>query len=678
MQSKTSFFNKALFKKNLSRTWVVGLLYFIVLLIQLPVSFIITIANFENSYYADMKYTKKMVLYEHFSRQSASDLQCILAIIVIAITFWYLFSKRDNYMIHAFPVTRKSLFATGIASSLLVTIIPVILVAALMSLVSAVEHAGAYETIWYWAFAACVSTVLFIALSMFSVMISGQIVTAIVFYAIFNALYFLMDVAFRLTASMLMFGMGSNLDSLTTSIFTPEQFIANKCGTTIRFITDDYGNIKDYIATIDGAKYLFIYLAAAVVLFAISYIFYKTKKLETVHDFINVPFMKPVFSVGMSFFVSMVAGAMVSSMIDAAGTFSYSAKFTIAIIASLIIGIIIFYATQMMIEKTVRVFSAKKLGFCLLYTAASLAFLLCLRFDVFKVENKVPNANDIAWVGIQSNYTMVFTSEDEINTVLSLHKNFLQDKKELRDVNIKYSDVPGDYFTIKYKLKNGNKIIRMYNVVDTYSDQVSAEYVAATQPILDFLNNPTIIKEHIIGNIWNDCTVTEMYFSSYFYDSNIGDYTAESEEFYDLTKLEKYEKNNRVYEAFLKDIDEGKAFQTTFAGYSNLDESVALYNDFNFTVSNEKIPYFSDENTYWDYEWDDYDEPFYEQYIYVYLTKDCTNTLKALKEEGFYTDDEGILTYKEYNSTMGYDSDYEVYDGLDGGEDEYVDEVIYD
>ena len=118
----------------------------------------------------------------------------------------------------------------------------------------------------------------------------------------------------------------------------------------------------------------------------------------------------------------------------------------------------------MMIEKTIRVFSAKKAMYCAGYSVAALAVLLCLRFDVFKVENRVPKASEVAWVGIESQYTMVFTSEDEINTAISLHKNFLADKKELRDVNVKYEDVDGTYINevLPQKMKWNLSEIKKY------------------------------------------------------------------------------------------------------------------------------------------------------------------------------------------------------------------------
>ena len=660
MQSKTSFFNKGLYKKNISRTWIAGLLYFIILLLLMPVSYIISIADWDNTYFSDVGITKGMCLFMHMSDMPTAGLAVSIAIVLSAITFWYLFYKRDTYMMHAFPISRKSAYFTGIASILTVAIIPVVAVSIIMSIIALTVDTIAMGGIWYWALIVIVSTVLFLSIAMFALMVSGQLITGIAFYFIFVMLYFLMELAFRITSAMLLFGMGASLQSQNVRIFSPLQYIPGNCKVDYIACYTGNGYLKSLIMKLEGAEYLAIYFVAALILLTVSFLLYKYKKLETVHDFIAVPFMKPVFTIGMAFFISMVAGAFVSGMYDATGNHTYSSKFAVAIVSSLIIGVLIFFATQMMIEKTIRVFNAKKAIYCAGYSVVALAVLLCLRFDAFKVENKVPNASDVAWVGIEANYTMVFTSEDEINTAISLHKNFLTDKKELRDVNVKYEHVDGSYFTIKYKLKNGDSIIRQYQVVDTESPDVSPEYVAATQPILDFLNNPTIIKEHVIGNIWDDCSVTDMYFSTVTYDEKHNEFNYYTEYFMNLSEYEKMKKFEKVYQALLKDIDEGKVFQTTFAGYSSESEDQSLYNDFGFNVVNEEVPYFSDVDTYYDEQYDprntyEGEGDMHEQSIYCSLNTECKHTLKALKDAEFYYTDDQVITWEKYNKMMGYE-----------------------
>ena len=144
-----------------------------------------------------------------------------------------------------------------------------------------------------------------------------------------------------------------------------------------------------------------------------------------------------------------------------------------------------------------------------------------------------------------------------------------------------------------------------------------------------------------------------MSFSGYIYDEGLDDYTSTYVDFDYLTDREKHEKFSRVYEALLKDVDEGKVFTTSF-GTDYYNDTDKLYNDFNFTLQNKKIPYFSDMDFYWGNGVSSSYYTRYEQNIYVALTEDCTNTLQALKDEGFYTDDEEILTYGEYNERMGY------------------------
>lgn len=650
MQSKISFFNMALFKKNLSRTWIVALLYLIFLLLLLPINYIISIADYEHTYYFETGYTKSMMFLDRISMMPSGGVALFLGIIIVGITFWFLFNKRDNYMMHAFPVSRTSLYVTGFISASLIALIPLLINGVITSIITLATKAYCFDAIWYWTLVAFVSNELFIAIAMFAMMTSGQIVTSIVFYFIFSFLYFMMEVAFRLVATMLMFGMSRAMDNISSSMLTPAVYIGANCGIKVNCVTNNFGKVVSYTREFAGAKYLIIYAIAAVVILAISYILYTRKKLETVQDFIAIPFLKPVFTVGMSFFISMVAGAFVAQMVNAAREQTYSARFAIAIVSALIIGAILFYATQMMIEKTVRVFCWKRGFLCIGYSIAALVALLCIRFDAFKIEDKVPNANDLAWVGIQCDYTMVFTDEDEINTVLALHKTFLEDKKELRDLNHIYKDITGNSITIKYKFKDGHVMYRDYGVVDTEDKQVSAEYIAAAQPFLDFLNSPNVIKTHILGNIWNDCTISQLKFGMYEYNDNSNSWNSWYAEFPENTDPEKREKYEKVYEALLKDIDEGNVLQTRFSYSNNYDRQ--FINDFSVTLHNSKVPYFSDEETYWEYA--DSSQTLYERNIYVSLNKDCVNTLKALYDEGFYTSEDQIVTNEQYDAKYVY------------------------
>ena len=653
MQSKTSFFNRALFKKNISRTWIAGLLYFVLLLLILPVFYIINTASSmgEDDWYTQMGYTMEMRLYEHMAYIPTTAFAMIIAIIVTGITFWYLFNRRDSYMMHAFPVSRKSMYFTGILSSLTVSLTPVVLVSVIMTIAAAAQGAKGISCIWYWAFLVVVSTLLFTAIAIFSLMITGQLVTGIIFYFIFNFLYLMMEIAFRITASLLIYGLGNAMSGINYKIWTPSLYIQDNAKIVSNVIMDDmYEHVVGFEHQLIGAHIMAGYGIFAIVLIILTYQLYRFKKLETVLDFISVPFVKPIFSIGMSFFISMVAGAFIAGMIEALTPLTYDARYTIAIASALVIGAIIYFATQMLIEKTLRVFCMKKAMHCAIYSLAAFGVLLCMRLDVLGIENRVPKLNDVVWAGIQIDQTMVFTDEMEIEALRQLHQNFLTDKKELRNINYNFPDVDGKTFTLKYKLKNGDVVIRDYPVINTEAEVVSSEYLAATQPILDFVNNTGRIKQHIIGNIWNDCEITQMDFSVIVQDDV--DYGFDYRSFDELSTKEKKEKYKRVYDEFLKDVDAGKVFQQDFAGYDykyQQNKENVLYNSFDFTVHNDNVEYFSDQETFWDSPYGSNQSVMHEQNIYVDLNLNCTNTLKALKDEGFYSSDDDLITNYEFS-----------------------------
>ena len=664
MQSKTSFFNKALFKKNISRTWIAGLLYFVLLLIFIPTIFIINTADKGNGdYYSRMGYTMEMRLYEHMASIPTVTFAIVISIITTGITFWYLFNRRDSYMMHAFPVSRRCMYFTGILSSLTVSIVPVILTSIIMSIAAVVQGATGVSCVWFWALIVIVSTLLFTSIAIFSLMITGQIVTGIIFYFIFNFLYIMMEIAFRLTASILVYGLSQAMNGINYKPWTPYLYIQQHVRVVSNIVMDDnYEHVVSFSPELSGVHLLVIYAVVAIAITIATYQIYRFKKLETVLDFIAVPFMKPVFSVGMSFFISMVAGAFVAGMVESFRTLSYDGRYAIAIVSALIIGAIIYFATQMLIEKTLRVFCMKKAIHCATYTLAAFGILLCMRLDVLGIESRVPRLQDIQWAGISIDQTMVFTDEMEIEAFRQVHQNFLADRQELRNINYNYSDVDGKTFSIRYKLKNGDIVIREYPVINTESEVVSPEYVAAAQPVLDFVNNPARIKQHIIGNFWNDCEVTAMEFGVVVdYDNEIDGmkYGTEYKTFDELSTKEKKAKFKRVYNALLEDIDAGKVWQQTFAGYDyqyKANQKKTVYNGFDFVIYNKDIPYFSDTYVFWD---NGNEEISHQQNIYAELNTGCTNVLKALKDEGFYEKDEDILTYYEYNQKYERDDSYD-------------------
>ncbi|MCR5415225.1 MAG: hypothetical protein K6E79_00330 [Pseudobutyrivibrio sp.] len=645
MRSKTSFFNKAVFKKNLSRTWAAGLLYFLILSWMLPVGVLLDISAAGNY---TTRYTPAMNLSSRLSSVNNGFYPMIYVIILAIITFSYLFSKRDNYMIHSFPVSRKSLFFTGLCSITIVAIIPVILTGITTTAVAFANGVYDVTNVWYWVFIQVASTILFMGLSLFSMMLTGQTITAVLFYGIFNFLYYMMEFSMRIVGSSLIFGMMNAGNDLDITPLTPVMYITYNCRINFDLIWDDKGeNLIGFTQTFGGAKELGIYMAVGVVLLIVAFVLYKFKNLETVQDFITVPFVKPIFSMGLSFFVSIVIGTIIVSALNVNSNFSYNKIFALTVLFTIISGIVIYYITLMLIAKTIRVCSLKNACTCVLYSIISIVVLLCIRFDVCNIENYTPDLEKVEWAGINIESPMVFTDESEIQQVINLQKAIIQDKREIRDFNI--NDI-GTTVTFKYMLKSGKTVTREYYLVDNNPEVVSPEYYDTTKPLLDFVNTPERIKKHIIGPQWDNCTVKNVTFYQLYYNEEKETLDSYENSFSEKSKAEIQEAYDAVYAALLKDIDAGVIYQQTLSWVT--DDDHVYYNNFDIELTPNDSNMVSDSDIFWGNILYSYYVPTNYMDCYEALNDKCVNTLNALKEyEFFYSEDQLFTNSQAYSLT---------------------------
>lgn len=641
MQSKTSFFNPTVFKKNLAKTWVVGLLYFLILTFMIPVILLMRIFD-GYSIDLDTGYTAGYYLVDNLSTMSGGILPAFVSIAVVIITFWYLFNKRDSYMIHSFPVSRPSLFVTGIISSTIVVVIPIILTGALTTIVAVAAGASYIHAIWYWVFIECIASIFYIGFSAFTMMLTGQGVTAIIFYWILNFVYIGMEFTFKLLLSTLSFGLGSIVADIRPNCLTPIAFIKSNCGIVYEVKWNEkWDKILQLDVSMQGTAIIMGYLASGIALLVIAFLLYKYKKLETVNEFIAIPFVKPIFSIGMSFFISVVLSVIVTATVISTLHPSYNTNYNICIICALILGIIIFYVTQMIIAKSVRVFVKKNAMYCGIYSVCALAVLLGVRFDVLRIENKVPEISEIEWVGIAGDYAYVLERPEEIATVQQFHKEIIGDKKEIREMNSiveRNNETDSEYFTIKYQLKNGKTISRSYVLADS-KEMGSERYVKLTSDIFKFYNDPQRIKEHIVGPFYDDCTVTDLEFSNVVWNEEGGYYANEYVDQNFASTGEKMEAYEKIYKAFIKDIEAGAVYDI---GFSNISDENDYYNDLSITIKSNKGKFIMDEDKL--YGWGA--EPTDEKYLYVNLGPDCKNTIQALLDTGIMESEDALVTNK--------------------------------
>ena len=119
MQSKRSFFNATLFRKNLTRFWplwavpsFIGALF--------PLAALTQIMRYDET----LQPLEVTEIYYQVVTYGAPIISLIYGVLVAAAVWSYLYNSRSVGMMHTLPVDRKGLFATGVLSGMAMMLIP--------------------------------------------------------------------------------------------------------------------------------------------------------------------------------------------------------------------------------------------------------------------------------------------------------------------------------------------------------------------------------------------------------------------------------------------------------------------------------------------------------------------------------------------------------------------------
>ena len=143
MQSKTSFFNGTLFRKNLTRFWPLwGLASFLAALF--PLALLVKVLRDEYTYYSSSAAEFTRTYYSVVG--DAGPVLFLIYGALCALAVWsYLYSPRSVGLLHTLPIRREGLFLTSFLSGLAMVLLPCAAAGVLSVLTSLA--AGAFDPV---------------------------------------------------------------------------------------------------------------------------------------------------------------------------------------------------------------------------------------------------------------------------------------------------------------------------------------------------------------------------------------------------------------------------------------------------------------------------------------------------------------------------------------------------
>ena len=472
MPRKTSFCNAALLRSDIKRYWPLLFLYVAVWVVILPMQ--ILSASRECDGVADGIMTVLQMKQHNVIIRSipASAVMSLLFGCFAAMAVWsYLMSGRTVGLMHALPVTRTQAFFSHVLSALGALTAGNVLIFLLTALCSAGFSYVDWTALGTWLLLTELMALFFFALGSLCAMVTGWLLAVPVLYGAMNVVALLLYAVISTMTQMFYFGYSSSDIPEFITWLTPVgriwDAVANGDAQPIEVqFREPIGTQSYHRFQLPASAFstCIIYAAVGIALLALVWWLYKKRPSETAGDAMSFRWLQPIARWSIGLCGGLGLGLFLNYVI-------LGSSFAGLLICQLVMGVICFFAAQMLLKKKFRIFNKR----WWLETAAMVLVLaavtVCVKLDITGYQHRVPDAEDVTSVRFSASYAD-FTADDPaaVESVISLHRAILEQYDETgeRLENRTYLDTEDGpitrYVRVDYQLRNGTSLRREWRV----------------------------------------------------------------------------------------------------------------------------------------------------------------------------------------------------------------------
>ena len=472
MPRKTSFCNAALLRSDIKRYWPLLFLYVAVWVVILPMQ--ILSASRQCDGVADGIMTVLQLKQHNVIIQSipASAVMSLLFGCFAAMAVWsYLMSGRTVGLMHALPVTRTQAFFSHILSVLGALTAGNVLIFLLTALCSAGFSYVDWAALGTWLLLTELMALFFFALGSLCAMVTGWLLAVPVLYGAMNVIALLLYAVISTMTQMFYFGYSNSDIPEFITWLTPVgriwDAVANGGAQPIEVqFPEPIGTQSYHRFQLPASAFstCIIYAAVGIALLALVWWLYKKRPSETAGDAMSFRWLQPIARWSIGLCGGLGLGLFLNYVI-------LGSSFAGLLICQLVMGVICFFAAQMLLKKKFRIFTSRWWVETLALVLTLLAVTLCIKLDITGYQHRVPDAEDVTSVRFNASYAD-FTTDDPaaVESVISLHRAILEQYDETgeRLENRTYLDTEDGpitrYVRVDYQLRNGTSLRREWRV----------------------------------------------------------------------------------------------------------------------------------------------------------------------------------------------------------------------
>lgn len=587
MTSSKSLFNAGIFKNTLKRFRWGSFLYFLILFFSLPFILMVQRQSYIGTIYGLSG--KEPLIFSNGFIAMPMLLAFIVPTIVTALVFHGVHSAKQGNFIHSLPLTRLENYISSILASLTLMAVPLLLNAVILLVLSFTKYSGiiTVSSIVYWFFLNLTVCFIMLSVSVFSAILTGHTVAHIGINVLLHIAPTIVALGIYLVSETFLFGFSEG--------FLTDRIVYNTPLVWLFHHSAPENGVLDIFTHVQ----MWIFIAMALVFYAISYLLYRHRKIEACGDVAAFKVFRPILKYTATAFAAILTfGVLQGTTLGAVPVF----------ITAAVVTCVIYFSCEMLIRKSFKVFGSYKgyIGF-----AVFVAVLISLfaYTDIFGFEKRIPNSSDIESASIYStaygkNIPMV-ADYKLIDDVRTLHAEFIS------NIPITEKNEYNNFVLVKYALKNGKTLTRKYNVADEVLDRA----------LSNMYNFPEY--KHILYGLDTINTDKVENLEIRMYSSNFNYNVTDKEHAKELLEAAKKDLATLSYEEI-----EGQNFATQFSLCVSETRK-----------SNEKLGVFDAVSE---------DSRFYTgntYYLDIAVNSNFKNTLEILKKTGFY--DNAVNSFKK-------------------------------
>lgn len=446
MHSATSYF-KTLVRSDLRHYWPVGFGYTFIWILVLPVMLLQKLPDAEQPLTAAAN-----ILSE--KSQPAIWIAFFFGVIMAMACYSYLMTSRSVGLLHSLPAKRSTQFFAHFTAGMgmLLGGNVIVFLLTVLAQVSAIGAVAWSDTL-LWLLAATLLDFVFFAMAVFCAMFTGWLLAVPVLYAGLNFAASVIHLLIKGLSNVFYYGFCDTEFPPLAEWLTPVVKLS------------ETSNSRPYLYEIAVKEYsaeefmtaVGAYTAAALVLLGVSYLLYRARRSEAAADSVAFSWAKPIFR----YVIALVGG--LSLGLGLYWLISNGEGSRVALVIYLLVmTVICYFAAEMLIRRSLRVFRKSWKG---LVAACAVTALLCIAmgFDVFGFERYVPEAEKVESVSVNisgRNYAegLDCTDEETVMMAIAAHETVVaQDRpadglEENVNLYLKYTMADGHQVCRRYKL----------------------------------------------------------------------------------------------------------------------------------------------------------------------------------------------------------------------------------